>query len=84
VTPSFSGTAHLLEVNVTTVAGGWVGAGKSSAAVGGTPPHLMNGKAARRRLATGWQWRGVSLHPCRMIMRRRCRRSRTCDSRRRP
>jgi len=54
LTPSFSGTALFLKVNVTTVAGGWVGAGKCSTAVGGTPPQLMNGTAFRGRLATGW------------------------------
>jgi len=54
---------------VTTVAGGWVAAGKYSAAVVGTPPQLKKGTAARGRLATGWQWAGASQHPCRMIMR---------------
>jgi len=53
--PSFSGTAPLPEINVTTVAGGCVGAVMSSTAVGGTPLQLMNGTAARGRLATEWQ-----------------------------
>jgi len=55
LTPSFSGTAPLPEINVTTVAGGCVGADISSKAVGGTPLQLMNGTAARGRLATEWQ-----------------------------
>jgi len=84
LTPSFSCTAPLPEINVTTVAGGCVGAGKSSTAVGGTPPQFMNGTAALGRLATEWQWRGASLHPFRMIMRRRWLRSLACERRRRP
>jgi len=55
LTPSFSDTAPLPEINVTTVAGGCVGAGLSSTAVGGTPLQLMNGTAARGRLATEWK-----------------------------
>jgi len=53
-----------------TLAGGWGAAGKYSAAVFGTSPQLKNGTAARGGLSTGWQWRGASQNPCRMIMRR--------------
>jgi len=84
LTPSFPGTAALPEENVTTVAGTWVRSGKFSEAVGGTPPQLMNGTAARGRLTTRRQGRGALLHPCRMILCRVWRRSRTKDYRRQP
>jgi len=61
LTPSFAGTAPLLEINVTTVAGGCVGAGTPSTAVGGTPSQLTNATAAPGRLAT-WET------PCRLDM----------------
>jgi len=63
-TPSCPGTAPFPSVIATTVAGGWVGAGKYSTAVGGTPRQLMNGTAARGWLATELQWRVASQLPC--------------------